>query len=148
MYKRTQDIKVFLGKFDPLILLILLILNFKEPRFDSENIDLDELVDLCEGLSGADIKAIVGDALVKAFHRITKDNDDFLLTSSCETNRHKQTEELISQVKIEKNDLLTSIASLKQAVNFNERKKLKLMYDNLNIIFDLSMLLIHFDFKV
>ena len=103
-------------------------------RFDSDNIDLDELVDLCEGLSGADIKAIVGDALVKAFHRITKDNDDFLLTSSCEANRHKQTEELISQVKIEKNDLLTSIASLKQSVNFNERKKLKLMYDNLIII--------------
>lgn len=102
-------------------------------RFDSDNIDLDELVDLCEGLSGADIKAIVGDALVKAFHRITKDNDDFLLTSSCEANRHKQTEELISQVKIEKNDLLTSIASLKQSVNFNERKKLKLMYDNLII---------------
>jgi len=96
-------------------------------KFDSDEIDVDELSELCEGLSGADVKSIVGDALVKAFHRVTKEDNSFFLATGHVHDNSKQSNDFINSIKVEKDDLLTSINSIKQTINFNERKKLKLM---------------------
>lgn len=82
---------------------------------------------MCEGLSGADVKSIVGDALVKAFHRATKGDNSFLLTENQSSEERPKYEDLIERICVEKDDLLASITSIRQSTNFNERKKIKLM---------------------
>jgi SpoVK/Ycf46/Vps4 family AAA+-type ATPase len=103
-------------------------------KFDSENIDFEELSRLCVNFSGADIKSVVCDALVKAFHRVTAatnnatdsmcfaqqfDNGDLIVENLSEN--------LISLIRIEKNDLMSSIESIKQTINEKERNKMRLM---------------------
>lgn len=102
-------------------------LYLEKLNFDREKISIDELSDMCEGLSGADVKSIVGDALVKAFHRATKGDHSFLLESRRDLQTSDKENELIEKICVEKDDLLASINSIKQTINFNERHKLKLM---------------------
>lgn len=100
----------------------ILELYLGKVRLDRSEISIDELSKLCDGLSGADIKSIVNDALVKAFHRAAKEDKSLLIYYN-----QKQSENLINQIELKREDLITSIESVKQTVNFNERNKLKLM---------------------
>lgn len=83
-----------------------------------ENVVLEELAEMCEGLTGADLKSVVCDALIKAFHKAHKnlDGEDILESS------------LIASIKLEKDHLISSIQTIKQTINKNERIKLKKMY--------------------
>lgn len=102
-------------------------LYLEKLKFDREKISIDELSDMCEGLSGADVKSIVGDALVKAFHRATKGDHSFLLESRRDLSTQTSDNDLMEKICVEKDDLLVSIDSIKQTINLNERHKLKLM---------------------
>ena len=97
-------------------------------NYDSEKISIEELSEMCEGLTGADIKSIVGDAQVKAFHRVTKSDNSFIFEGAARSwEEKKQTDDLVNLIKVEKEDLLTSIKAIRQTINFSERNKLKMM---------------------
>lgn len=87
------------------------------------DVDFDELSRLCEDLSGADIKSIVCDAFLKAFHR-THDN---LVVPSKTSITETDTVVLRKSIKINRLDFVSSIDLVKQAINKNERIKLKKM---------------------
>ena len=93
------------------------------------NIDIESLSESCVGFSGADIKSVICDALVKAFHRtksILNLNDDNKFKSfTSETRKNVSQEKLRSSIRIEENDLISSIHAIKQTINQNERQKLK-----------------------
>lgn len=83
-----------------------------------EDVDLDELSKLCEGFTGADLKSVVCDAMIKAFHRAHK---------TLQGDEKVSQEKLKSLIRIESLDLKTSIEAIKQTINKNERFKLTMM---------------------
>ena len=93
------------------------------------DIDLDELSKMCKDFSGADIKSIVCDALVKAFHRahdsLTNEKGlDLKMTSSPHQNEVSQ-DKLQSCIKISMQDMVTSVETIKKTINMNERMRMK-----------------------
>jgi SpoVK/Ycf46/Vps4 family AAA+-type ATPase len=95
------------------------------------NIDLETISDMCSNFTGADVKSVVCDALVKAFHRA---HSSLNLEKSLEFDRFKSEnektvsqEELRSSIRINSNDLISSINTIKQTININERIRLKNM---------------------
>ena len=106
----------------------ILSLYCNEMNLDS-NIDIGVISEMCTDFSGADIKSVVCDALVKAFHRAhndlsTEDNSEFK-SFKHEDNKNILQEKLRSSIKIEENDLISGINTIKQTINKNERLKLK-----------------------
>ena len=107
----------------------------------SADIDSGVIAEMCSELTGADVKSIVCDALVKAFHRahneITKsdlpqiDNDNGFKLNLNVKNDYEDVlamqQKLQSSIVIEKHDLLSSVESVKKTINKNEREKLKRM---------------------
>jgi len=90
-------------------------MNLEEDYFD-------KLSSLCVDLmlSGADIKSIVCDAYLKAFHRVTLPIN----------NNNNDDENLRSLIKVKYSDFETSINEMKRTINRNERIKLNLFYQN------------------
>jgi SpoVK/Ycf46/Vps4 family AAA+-type ATPase len=69
-------------------------------------------------LSGADIKSIVCDSFLKAFHRL----------HSTSTTHDLQEETILrSSIRINQSDFISSIEAIQQTINKNERIKLKKM---------------------
>lgn len=96
-------------------------------NFSTEEVDLNELAGMCVNFSGADVKSVICDALVKAFHRANKhlkQTDDVLKLSQTAS----AAESLSGLIKIEKEDLISSIESIKQTINQNERVRMKKTY--------------------
>jgi SpoVK/Ycf46/Vps4 family AAA+-type ATPase len=129
-----KDIYNFLLKEE---IVSILNLYVNEMNLNSD-VDLNEISEFCVGLSGADIKSIVCDSLVKAFHRAHKNlkgqnedesNFEVKLGSNVEDLNSIQ-EKLQSSIKIERNDLTTSIDTFKKTINKSEREDLKEMYEN------------------
>ena len=94
------------------------------------SIDMGVISEMCADFSGADIKSVVCDALVKAFHRAH--NDLSTTAPNTEFKSFKQDEsqivsqnELRSSIKIGENDLISSINAIKQTINKNDRLRLK-----------------------
>ena len=94
------------------------------------NVDLKLISEMCADFSGADIKSVVCDALVKGFHRahseltLSDDNLEFKSLKNEGTNILSQDKLRIS-IKICENDLVSSINAIKKTINKNERIKLK-----------------------
>ena len=86
-------------------------------------VNFDELSKLSEDLSGADIKSIVCDAFLKAFHR----TQDSLVITTKVSLVEKDTFNLRNSIKINQTDFISSIESVKLTINKNERIKLKRM---------------------
>lgn len=86
-----------------------------------DDVNFEELSQCCVDLSGADIKSIVCDAFLKAFHR-TK--------STLFLENNKDSDNLRNSIKICNLDFVLSYESIKQTINKNERFKLKKMYEN------------------
>lgn len=84
------------------------------------DVDLEELCEeWCKEedyLTGADIKSVACDALVKAFHRAHNELDDSLDQS-----------EIRSSIEICRADLVSSLESVKKTISKKEREQLKLM---------------------
>lgn len=78
----------------------------------SSDIDFKDLSILCPYFTGADIKSVVCDAMIKAFHK---------------TDKQSSQSNIFDSIIIEKNDLLSSLNSIRNSINLNERKKLKNM---------------------
>lgn len=78
----------------------------------SSDVDFKELCICCELFTGADIKSIVCDALIKAFHKVEK--------------QYSQ-ENILESIRLDKDDFISSLNSIKNTINLNERKKLKAM---------------------
>ena len=76
------------------------------------DVDLKELCIHCELFTGADIKSVVCDALIKAFHKAQKQSSE---------------EDILKSIRLDKNDFISSLNSIKNTINLNERKKLKAM---------------------
>ena len=91
-------------------------------------IHLDELVGFCNSFTGADVKSVVCDALIKAFHR-TQD------ASTLPTNEFHEmrlddkldNENLVANIVINRADFLSSVQNIEKTINRNERNKLNRM---------------------
>ena len=81
------------------------------------DVDFNPIIGLCQDLSGADIKSIVCDSFLKAFHR---------LHSTSDTHNLKE-ETLRSSIRIKQSDFISSIEVIQQTINKSERIKLKKM---------------------
>jgi peroxin-1 len=102
----------------------------------NEDVDFDVLCQYCEDFTGADIKAVVCDALLKAFHRMNKvknvkalsaEDENEMLRQSCSMDFDCNEDELKKLIRIQQEDFLLSINSIKESINQNERQKLKRM---------------------
>jgi SpoVK/Ycf46/Vps4 family AAA+-type ATPase len=83
---------------------------------------------MCKDFSGADLKSIVCDALVKAFHRshdnLAKEKGLDLKIGSSQQNEISQ-DMIQSCIKISMQDLTTSVETIKKTINMNERMRMK-----------------------
>ena len=86
------------------------------------DVDLDELAKLCDEFTGADVKSIVCDALLKAFHRVHQT----MAESDSHSSLHKE-DDLRNSIRISKDDFVSSIATINKTINHKERQKLKIM---------------------
>ena len=88
-----------------------------------DDVDLDELAKLCDEFTGADVKSIVCDALLKAFHRVHQTISE----SESFSSPHKE-DDLRNSIKISREDFVASIETINKTINHKERLKLKTMY--------------------
>ena len=87
------------------------------------DVNLGELSVLCDNFTGADIKSVVCDALLKGFHRV---NDK--LDKNPKKKKNDNDDDLVrGSIEIERRDFLSSIESIKQSINTSERLKFKKM---------------------
>lgn len=101
------------------------------------DVDFEVLSRLCQDMSGADIKSIVCDSFLKAFHRLHTSASLLLVD-----DENKIKEKLRSSIKIAQLDFISSIESIQQTINKNERTKLKKMY-----VLTLLIVICFFDFN-
>ena len=71
---------------------------------------------MCTNFTGADLKSVACDALVNAFHRAH---------NSINSEDQNDQELIKSLIIINKEDLVSSIESIKKSINTNERETLK-----------------------
>jgi SpoVK/Ycf46/Vps4 family AAA+-type ATPase len=88
-----------------------------------DEIDLTELCKQCVNFSGADVKSVMCDALVKAFHRI-KGNLQLEPEESLKIESH---EDLVELIRIENYDLISSVESIRESINASERARMRIM---------------------
>jgi ATP-dependent 26S proteasome regulatory subunit len=100
----------------------------KELQLES-NVDLNKIAEMCDEFTGADIKSVVCDALIKAFHRA---HDE--LTSKADalvdfaSNKILKQESIKSLIKVNNEDFVSSITAIKTTIDKGERFKLKNLY--------------------
>lgn len=90
------------------------------------DVDLDTLSSLCCDFTGADIKSVVCDAMLKAFHRLHPTTNG-LIGSNLEA---PEDEDHRLKIQIEMDDLLSCAESVRESMNRGERQKLRRMYGN------------------
>ena len=92
------------------------------------DVDLKALSEDCAEsfFTGADIKSLMCDALVKAFHRVINESTDLRSADKRDIDQAKQ-KDLKNSVKISMNDLQDALAEIKKTVNKKERAQLKKM---------------------
>lgn len=83
---------------------------------------------MCKDFSGADLKSIVCDALVKGFHRAhdslaNEKGLDLKIGSSQQTEISQDM--LQSRIKISMHDMTSSVETIKKTINMNERMRMK-----------------------
>jgi SpoVK/Ycf46/Vps4 family AAA+-type ATPase len=104
----------------------------------ADDVSVEELAELCDDLTGADVKSIVCDALVKAFHRAHKTlancddcgEEEFSLrmnSAKSSVENEAMQVELQAAIEIKREDLATSVEAVKKTVNGVERQALKRM---------------------
>ncbi|RMZ93119.1 Peroxisome biogenesis factor 1 [Brachionus plicatilis] len=81
----------------------------------SDDVDWKDVAGYCEFFSGADVKSAICDALIKAFHKVEKEK--------CE-------QDILESIILDKGVLMSSLDSIRDSINLNERKKLKKKYQN------------------
>lgn len=91
-----------------------------------KTVDLSMLVKDCTYFTGADIKSLICDALLKAFHRLYDkfelNEEDFSVE---QFNFDKESrKDIVDKITITHEDLLTSIKTIKKTININERIRL------------------------
>lgn len=89
------------------------------------DVDLDTLSSVCCDFTGADIKSVVCDAMLKAFHRLYP--TDGLMAN---TSKAPEEEDHRLRIQIEMGDLLTCAESVRASMSRGERQKLHRMYEN------------------
>ncbi len=80
----------------------------------SEEINVEEVSGMCEGFTGADVKAVVCDAVLKAFHRVRSNS------LGGEVKK--------SEIEVRIDDLVDGVQGVQKSINMEERRKLKRMY--------------------
>lgn len=115
---------------------IILEIYSKQVKLDT-SVNFIELANLCENFTGADIKALVCDALIRAFHRIYEKNNDFddqldvkwsqFYTINKSNDNIKSQEDLLSNIYISQDDFLTSLNTIEKSINKSERLRLNKM---------------------
>jgi SpoVK/Ycf46/Vps4 family AAA+-type ATPase len=95
----------------------------------SEDVNLDEISKLCNHFTGADIKSLVCDAMIKAFHRvydINNENELFEdnLNKYFDNKKNKNENDIISNIMISNVDFLSSIKTIQKSINKTERQNL------------------------
>ena len=90
----------------------------------SSDVDLDALSSVCCDFTGADIKSMVCDAMLKAFHRLHLPTNEFGRSDKA------LEEDQRLMIQIEMDDLLTSAETLRDSMNRAERQRLRRMYKN------------------
>jgi SpoVK/Ycf46/Vps4 family AAA+-type ATPase len=100
----------------------------------SENVNIEVLADMCVDLTGADVKSVVCDALVRAFHRAHKSlasesvqDDPFDMKISASNDSEAVQMRLQESIVIDHVDLVTSIETVRKTINKTERLSLKRM---------------------
>ena len=107
-----------------------------------ENVNFDEIAKLCDNFTGADIKSVVCDAMIKAFHRIYDENDLDCSFSDYFQNNNEKNDDLISNVVISNSDFLSSIKTIQKSINNDERRNLNKLYVLFSINFKKKNLMI------
>ena len=92
----------------------------------NEDVNLDEISKLCDHFTGADIKSLVCDAMIKAFHRVYDKNDENEenLNKYFDNKKNKNENEMISNIIISNVDILSSIKTILKSINKAERQNL------------------------
>ena len=92
----------------------------------SEDVNLDEISKLCNHFTGADIKSLVCDAMIKAFHRVYDKNDENEenLNKYFDNKKNKNENDIISNIMISNVDFLSSIKTIQKSINKTERQNL------------------------
>ena len=97
----------------------------------SEDVNLDEISKLCDHFTGADIKSLVCDAMIKAFHHVYDKNDENQfeenLSKYFDTKMSNNENDIISNILINNLDLLSSIKTIQKSINKTERQNLNKM---------------------
>jgi peroxin-1 len=88
-----------------------------------DQINLREIAELSTDFSGADIKSVVCDAVLRAFHRIKDVSAESIQT----LNQNLDSESIRESIKIEAQDLIQSIQSIRKSISALDRAKLKYM---------------------
>jgi len=79
-----------------------------------EGVCVEEMGGLCEEFTGADVKAVVCDALLRAFRRVREGGDG-------------GGQVLRSEVRVERQDLVDAVRGVAESVNREERRRLRRM---------------------
>ncbi len=92
----------------------------------SEDVNLDKIADKCDCFTGADIKSLVCDALIRAFHRTQNKTTNEFIEIKLDDKLDSQTD-LISNIIINTTDFLASVETIQKSFNRYERIKLNKM---------------------
>jgi SpoVK/Ycf46/Vps4 family AAA+-type ATPase len=93
-----------------------------------ENLNIDLIAEMCDGFTGADIKSLVCDSLIKAFHRTQETNQ----AMSCDFNEMKlndrsQDVSLTLDIVISRADFQSGVENIERTINRSERNELTKM---------------------
>lgn len=89
-----------------------------------EDIDLRVLSGLCDDFTGADIKSVVCDAFLKAFHRFN-DINPLKKEKNIKEKVMDIDQNLRSKIIINLSDMNESIETIRKSINKNERNRFK-----------------------
>lgn len=94
----------------------------------ASDVCLGELSEMCEDFTGADVKSVVCDALLKSFHRV-KANIELTRPGEFEENEA----DLRGRIVIEMQDFVSSVQEIKKMLDKDERRKNTRMYENWSV---------------
>ena len=94
----------------------------------SEDVNLDEISKLCDNFSGAGIKSLVCDGMIKAFHhyhdKIDENQFEGNLNKYFDDKKNKNENDIISNITITNLDFLSTIKTIQKSINKTERRNL------------------------
>jgi SpoVK/Ycf46/Vps4 family AAA+-type ATPase len=100
----------------------------KELQVEND-VDLNKIAEMCDEFTGADIKSVVCDALIKAFHR-AHSNLTSKVDASIEYLSKKKAfkqDTVRDSIKVNNEDFVSSIKAIRATIDKSERFKLKIL---------------------